>query len=120
MAESKILTNKILLWENTTSTSSFAEQNLSIDCSPYKEIEIWYRPNGTGAVLTYKVCRFTVVAPTQTGYIFDVAGPAVYRSFTIYSDRLYFGPGYYYANYGGLNATVASGNIIPIKIYGVK
>lgn len=115
MAESKIQTDKVLLWTNPNPGAAMGDTTLSLDLSPYEFIEVWYQENGYGGV--YKKALISIGV---NSYIFGAAGGTTTRQFTTSTSSIHIFQGMYYQAYGGNSAVYNNSVVLPLKIYGIR
>ena len=110
------LLNMDLLWTNSSSTSEFAEQTLNLNLSQYSLIYIVvkFSTSSSSNVIGFLAntnFNGVILASHFKNYI---------RPANISSDSIVFGNCGYFATYGTNTRTTSNGNLIPIRIYGIK
>lgn len=102
-----------LLWENPSPASIFGAQPVNVDLSSYKTIIIVFKYSLDTGHMTSQM--FTERGANRG---FMLGGYMVYRSFTIYDDKINFDAGTMISSYG--SGKTDSNYCVPLKIYGVK
>lgn len=116
MATGTITNNIDLLWTNPNPTASFAAQNISLDLSKYRfiEVEAQYVPI-TRARVGGEVSALQWVGGSSDPRYGAVSNA---RRFQAFSSYVSFADNYMV--YTGITATVSNASTIPLKIYGIK
>lgn len=108
-------TKLVLLWTNSSPTSSFAAQDVSVDLSPYDWFAIEYRYSSTSTLIV-PLAMFEV---DENRHILSVANNTSNRTggriftYSISNKEISFEGGNY-------NGSAANTSTIPVAIYGIK
>lgn len=116
MATGTITNNIDLLWTNPNPTASFAAQNISLDLSKYRfiEIEAQYVPITRARVggETSALQWFGGSSDPRYGTIANTRRFQAFSSYVSFADNSMV--------YTGIATTVSNTSNIPLKIYGIK
>lgn len=104
-----------LLWENSSPTSSFAAQTITLDLSGYETIMV-ISYQETSAL--YQASMTVKNAVGEKGRCFNMANYRQFRAFEITSSGVDFGEGY--SGAPAATATVNNASSIPAFIYGLS
>ena len=105
-----------LLWANSSPSSSFAEQAVSVDMSSYSLVGIEFRrANDTSNNNCFYI---SPINGTEYSAISQRGGKTIYRAFTASSGGVSFAQAYFFNTYG--SGAVDNTSMIPYKIYGVR
>lgn len=104
----------VLLWTNPSPTSDFGTQTVSLDLTNYTGVIVEFNANTNTS--NYTTCTRVFCKKNDPEYFGGGAAPAggaLGRTLRITDEGVFFGKGF-------LTNSVANGNAVPIKIYGVK
>lgn len=108
-------TKLVLLWTNSSPTSSFAAQDVSVDLSPYD----WYVIETKWSSSSGLVLPLTMFEVDETRHMVWMGNNSTNRTggraftYSIANQAITFEGGYY-------NASASNAYAIPLNIYGVK
>ena len=108
-------TKLIPLWTNSSPTSTFAAQNVSVDLSPYDWYAIEYRYSTTST----SILPLAMFEVNENRHLLSVANNTSTRTggraltYSIANQEISFEGGYY-------NGSAANTSTIPVVIYGIK
>jgi hypothetical protein len=116
-----------LLWTNASTTSSFANQTLSVDLSDYDLVYVEFLTNcSTGGWKSYRI-TMTVPVNHDTEWKnykavgFTESGANIgFRAFHMGNNTIRFGESYYASSYATSLLTTNNNLYIPLRIYGIK
>lgn len=109
----KVGLNMDLLWTNSTPTSSFSAQTISLDLSEYRLIFVVCKGDTGGTNYPTALADFNTL--TQIG---TFNGYTRFRAFTATATGVQFGGGYKQTSYS--NDSSDNSATIPYKIYGIR
>lgn len=115
------------LWRNASTTSSFANQTLSLDLTNYDMVHVEFLTDcSTGAWKSYRI-TMTVPVNHETEWKnykavgFGSNGTNIaFRAFHMGENTIRFGEGYYASSYATSSLTTNNNLYIPLRIYGIK
>lgn len=105
-----------LLWTNSSVTSNFAAQTVSLDLSGYSYVHVLFAASTNDGASMVSV--LALIDSLKYKAIAD-GNSLRYRFFTPSATGVVFEAGMAYSSYGGSAAT-ANGYVIPYKIYGIR
>lgn len=123
MGKSTLKAERTLLWTNSSPTSSFAEQTVSLALSGYRAVDIVYKLfanqqyDVTGQIVYLNDQTITISASGSAGF-FSGAITLMARAASMASTGVHFSAG----SLASTSTTWAVDNrpLIPYKIYGIK
>lgn len=104
----------VLLWTNPNPKIDFDTQTVSLDLTDYAGVIV--EMNANTDTSNYTTCTRVFCKKSDPDYFgggVAVAGGALGRTFSVTNEGVFFGKGY-------LTNSIANGNAVPTKIYGVK
>lgn len=106
-----------LLWENGSPLSSYSEQEIIVDLSPYRYVWVLLsastsNANNIFASVILRISDQMTLRQAQAAFLYS-------RNVYIHSNRISFGDCNKYS-YGSSEATTDNTKDIPIQIYGIK